>query len=235
VARFRWEEEDAAIDGCLTARIQCTGGVQQRARWFLQRADDAFALINNKYTVARGAIGPCGESEHGGASGREGDVFIGMCSSARRSAASPLATSTPPDAGKVRRESSARIRSNSVGTLNGPSPRCAVSVVAAESARPERFGVRAPLLLIRPVRPSGTQIFPGALHDGSRRESPPECKIRMRVARVPSRPRLASSAIHRSVLPPLPTRLPAGSAITSVARPRGSVPRFFRISSICSA
>ena len=78
MARFHWEEEDAAIDGCVTVRIQCSGGVQQRARWFLQRADDAFALVENKYTVARGAIGPCGEGEHGGASGREGDVFIGQ-------------------------------------------------------------------------------------------------------------------------------------------------------------
>ena len=69
MARVHWEEEDAAVDGCVAVRIQCSGRVQKRARWFLQRADDAFVLIKNKYTVARGAIGPCGESKHGGASG----------------------------------------------------------------------------------------------------------------------------------------------------------------------
>ena len=125
----------------------------------------------------------------------------------RRSAASPLATSTPPEAGRLSRESSANARSKSAGEPIGPMP--------------------------RPSRSSGTQILPAALHAGSRRESPPEWSIRMRLPR--RRSRVASAAMHRMVLPPLPMRLPAGSASTTVVSPAGSAPSRRRMSSIRSA
>ena len=124
-----------------------------------------------------------------------------------RSAASPLATSTPPEAGRPSRESSANARSKSAGEPIGPMP--------------------------RPSRSSGTQILPAALHAGSRRESPPEWSTRMRLPR--RRSRLARAAMHRMVLPPLPMRLPAGSAMTTVDSPAGSAPSRCRTSSIRSA